>query len=112
MFISPWLIDSVFISAAPVMTIQFSLSDVILKDSGGYKTVFAGISNYVYAFHEHASLFSQTIVTSLGDMVVDVPLIIFFSLFMAMILNKKFTRKDFGNVQYFPSGYNEFRSHT
>lgn len=101
MFISPWLIGFLaFYIRCFVMTIQFSLSDVILKDSGGYKTVFAGISNYVYAFREHAS-FSQTLVTSLGDMVVDVPLIIFFSLFMAMILNKKFTGRTLVRAIFF-----------
>ena len=62
--------------------------------------MFAGISNYVYAFREHAS-FSLTLVTSLGDMVVDVPLIIFFSLFMAMILNKKFTGRTLVRAIFF-----------
>lgn len=43
----------------------------------------------MYEFTKHPQ-FSQTLVTSLQDILIDVPLIVFFSLFMALLLNKKF----------------------
>jgi ABC-type sugar transport system permease subunit len=43
----------------------------------------------MYIFTEHGT-FNQTLVNSMGEVVIDVPLIIFFSLLMAMILNTKF----------------------
>lgn len=92
LFISPWLIGFIlFYVRSLIMTVQFSLSEVSIDPTnGGYQLVFSGIKNYIYEFAEHAS-FSQTLVTSLEDILIDVPLIVFFSLFMAILLNKKFT---------------------
>jgi ABC-type sugar transport system permease subunit len=56
---------------------------------GGYALSWAGLENYRYAFTVHPT-FKQILTTSVMDMVIDVPLIIFFSLFMAMLLNKEF----------------------
>lgn len=91
LFISPWLIGFIiFYVRSLVQTVQFSLSDVSINaEGGGYQLAFVGIKNFIYEFTEHAN-FSQTLVTSLQDILIDVPLIIFFSLFMAMLLNKKF----------------------
>ncbi len=89
LFILPWVIGFVaFYIRSLILTVQFSLSDIVLEDRG-YSTAFAGLKNYLYIFTEHGS-FNQTLVESLGDIVIDVPLIIFFSLLMAMILNTKF----------------------
>lgn len=89
LFILPWLFGFVvFYIRSLVMTVQFSVSDITLEDKG-YATAFVGIKNYLYIFTEHGT-FNQTLVESLGDIVIDVPLIIFFSLLMAMILNTKF----------------------
>ena len=89
LFIMPWLIGFLYIyGRSLVMTVQFSLSEITLADKG-YATEFVGIDNFIYIFTSHAS-FNQTLVESLGDIVIDVPLIIFFSLLMAMILNTEF----------------------
>ncbi|MBE5962631.1 MAG: sugar ABC transporter permease [Lachnospiraceae bacterium] len=90
LFISPWLIGFlIFYARSLFMTIQFSMSDVAVKENGGYSLTFAGISNFKYALTAHGT-FKQVLTTSLGNMLVDVPLIIFFSLFMGVLLNKKF----------------------
>ena len=70
------------------MTVEFSLSDLTVLSTGGYNLEFVGLKNYYEAFFSHAS-FKQTLTTSIGNMVIDVPLIIFFSLFVAMMLNRK-----------------------
>jgi ABC-type sugar transport system permease subunit len=89
LFILPWLIGFiVFYVRSLVMTVQFSLSDIQISPSG-YTQAWNGITNYKYIFTEHGS-FNQTLVSSLGDIVIDVPLITFFSLLMAMLLNAKF----------------------
>lgn len=91
LFISPWLVGFLaFYIRSFVMTIQFALSEVSIDPAvGGYTTKFAGLENFIYEFTKHAT-FPQTLVTSLQDILIDVPLIIFFSLFMALLLNKKF----------------------
>lgn len=90
MFIVPWLIGFIiFYIRSIAMTIGFSFSDMSTQGTGGYTLSFAGLSNYIYAFRVHGS-FKQILTTSMMNMVIDVPLIIFFSLFMAMLLNRKF----------------------
>lgn len=90
MFILPWLVGFVvFYLRSLIMTAGFSLSDISVAVGGGYDQEFVGFSNYLYAFRVHGS-FKQTLTTSVGNMLVDVPLITFFSLLMAMLLNKKF----------------------
>lgn len=90
LFILPWLIGFIWFYARSLfMTIQFSLSNLTVNPGGGYTLDFVGIQNYIYAFRAHAS-YKQVLTTSLGNMLIDVPLITFFSLFMAMLLNRKF----------------------
>jgi ABC-type sugar transport system permease subunit len=91
LFISPWLIGFLlFYLRSLLMTINFSLStSEIIPGGGGYKLTYVGLENFAYAFTKHGT-FNKVFTTSLGDMLIDVPLIIFFSVFMALLLNKKF----------------------
>lgn len=90
LFILPWFIGfAIFYVRSLVMTGQFAFSDLTIIPTGGYTLDFAGLENFNYAFRVHGS-FKQTLTTSVMNMLVDVPLITFFSLFMAMLLNKKF----------------------
>lgn len=89
LFILPWLIGfALFYVRSLYQTVEFSLSSLTVLPAGGYELDFVGITNYITAFTGHGT-FKQTLTTSLMNMVVDVPLIIFFSLFVAMLLNKK-----------------------
>ncbi|BCN29634.1 carbohydrate ABC transporter permease [Anaeromicropila herbilytica] len=89
-FISPWLVGFiVFYLVSLIKTIQFSLCKVSVADTGGYALAFKGLSNFKYALFQDAD-FNQILVNSVIGMLVDMPLIIFFSLFMAILLNQKF----------------------
>ena len=50
---------------------------------------FTGLDNFKYALFQDPT-YNQILATSIRDIVIDVPLIIFFSLFIAMICNGKF----------------------
>lgn len=91
LFILPWLIGFlIFYVRSLVMTGQFALSNLTVDSiNGGYTLDFVGLDNFIYAFRVHGS-FKQVLTSSVLNMLVDVPLITFFSLFMAMLLNKKF----------------------
>ncbi len=90
LFITPWLIGFIwFYARSLLMTVQFSFSEMIVNPGGGYTLDFVWLDNFIYAFRAHAT-YKQILTTSLGNMLVDVPLITFFSLFMAMLLNRKF----------------------
>lgn len=89
-FILPWLIGFIwFYVRSLVMTVQFSFSEMTVNPGGGYTLNFVGLNNFIYAFRAHAT-YKQVLTTSIGNMLIDVPLITFFSLFMAMLLNRKF----------------------
>lgn len=89
-FILPWFIGfCIFYIKSLFMTIQFSLSDVAADAKTGYSATFTGLENLKYIFTQDAS-FNQTLLTSMRDIVIDVPLILTFSLLMAMLLNQKF----------------------
>ncbi len=91
LFISPWLIGFLFFYVRTLfLTCQFSLSELTMNlEGGGYSLKFVGLENFRYAFFEHGE-FKQVLTSSVMDMVIDVPLITFFSLFMALLLNQKF----------------------
>lgn len=90
LFILPWLIGfSFFYVYCLILNVRFSLSELSVGSGSGYEAAFVGLKNFVYAFRAHAT-FKQVLTTSVGDILIDVPLIIFFSLFVAMLLNRKF----------------------
>ncbi|MBQ3504538.1 MAG: sugar ABC transporter permease [Oscillospiraceae bacterium] len=91
LFILPWLVGfACFYVRSLFMTVQFSLSELTMDVvNGGYQLEFVGLENYLYAFTVHGT-FKQILTTSVMDMLIDVPLIIFFSLFMALMLNRSF----------------------
>lgn len=89
-FILPWFIGFIwFYARSMFMTMQFSFSEMTVNPGGGYTLKFVGLDNFIYAFRAHAT-YKQVLTTSIGNMLIDVPLIIFFSLFMALLLNRKF----------------------
>ncbi len=91
LFILPWLLGFIFFYVRSLfMTVQFSFSSLAVNEAGaGYNLTFVGWDNFRYAFFEDPD-FKQILTTSIFDMVIDVPLITFFSLFMALLLNRKF----------------------
>ncbi len=91
LFILPWFAGFlVFYVRSILLAGQFAFSELNMDAvNGGYSLTNAGWENFRYAFRVHGT-FKQILTTSVLDMLVDVPLITFFSLFMAILLNKKF----------------------
>jgi ABC-type sugar transport system permease subunit len=86
--ITPWLIGLVvFFLANLYRSVQFSFNSV--EVSVGIPLTPVGFANYQTIFLEHAT-FNRTLVESLIETVVSIPLILFFSLFVALLINRKF----------------------
>ncbi|MDE5802300.1 MAG: sugar ABC transporter permease [Lachnospiraceae bacterium] len=102
LFVLPWVVGFlVFYVRSLVMTGQFAFSNMTIDAlKGGYTLDFVGIENFRYAFTVHPS-FKQELTKSVMNMLIDVPLITFFSLFMAMLLNKKFPGRFFVRAIFF-----------
>ncbi|MBO4390692.1 MAG: sugar ABC transporter permease [Lachnospiraceae bacterium] len=91
LFISPWFIGFLlFYVRSLYLAGVFSLNKISLDlAQGGYSLEFIGLDNYIYAFTKHGT-FSQVLVSSVTDMLIDVPLITAFSLLIAIMLNSRF----------------------
>lgn len=72
-----------------VESIQYSFSEISINaKQGGMSLKNVGFDNYTYALFEDTS-FVPTLIGSLKDLLFDVPAIVIFSLFIAIILNGK-----------------------
>lgn len=90
LFILPWILGFlIFFLRNFIKTVQYSMSEVTIDPIAGYEVVYKGISNFKNALTVHAS-FNRMLAESMGNILIDVPLIIFFSLFVAILINKKF----------------------
>jgi ABC-type sugar transport system permease subunit len=99
-FIAPWLFGFIFLFATPlIQSFRFSMSKLTIV-SGGYQLDFVGWSNFKYALFEDAS-FNRLLTEAVGAMAVNVPLILFFSLFSATLLNQKFRGRSLARAMFF-----------
>jgi len=91
LFISPWLIGVVFFFFLNlIQSAIFSFNNLIIDQVyGGYELYFVGMRHYYDIFFIDGT-FTRTLFESIGAMLLNVPLIIFFSLFMAILLNRAF----------------------
>ncbi|MCL2029965.1 MAG: sugar ABC transporter permease [Oscillospiraceae bacterium] len=86
-----------------VTTVRMSLSEVTVGVAEGVRGMsmqWNDFFNYIRAFSQHAT-FKQDLTSSLLNMLIDLPLIIFFSLFMALFLNQKFRGRTVARAIFF-----------
>ena len=99
-FILPWLLGFLFLFAMPlVQSVKFSFNELIIAP-GGYELVNVGWKNFNDALFVDAN-FNRILTDSVAAMLVDVPLILFFSLFAATLLNQKFKGRGFARAVFF-----------
>jgi ABC-type sugar transport system permease subunit len=91
LFIFPWLVGITWFFLGNFgRSLLFSFSDVnIDREVGGLTTTWIGLGNYYNIFREHSG-YMRTMFESVLELFASVPLIIFFSLFMAILLNRQF----------------------
>jgi len=95
LFVSIWVIGFIFFFLLPFLqSVRYSFSDIVLNPNGGDTLNFIGWKNYIKAFTTDAE-FLPAVFSSLGAMLYQVPIIVLFSLFVAIILNQKFVGRTF-----------------
>ncbi len=88
-FIAPFLIGFLLLYLPIIVeSIQFSFNSIKILPGGGYNLNWVGFENYSYALFESTD-FVQTLVTSIGQLLFNVPAVVVFSLFVAVLLNQK-----------------------
>lgn len=89
LFIAPFLIGFFLIYLPMIVeSITFSFNEIVIQPGGGYFLRFVGFENYSYALFTDPD-FVTTLLGSVKDLVFNVPAIVIFSLFMAVLLNQK-----------------------
>jgi len=89
MFSLPFILGFIFLYMVPlVSSIIYSFSKVSI-DETGINTTLIGFDNFTYAFTKDAD-FVKKLTSSLTTTLYQIPLIILFSLFIALMLNHKF----------------------
>lgn len=99
-FLIPWLIGVVTFYMRPLISsLYYSFSDVFLTVNG-LNVQFLGIDNYSRLFLEDAE-FSRRLITTVGSTLYRLPLVLVFSIFIAILLNNKFRGRLFFRGVFF-----------
>jgi len=100
LYVLPWLLGFIFFFLIPLISsLRYSFSK-ITANAQGMIIEFVGIKNYVEALTINTS-FNRTLTESIINMVVNVPLIVIFSLFLAVLLNQKFFGRSVARAVFF-----------
>ncbi len=88
-FVLPFLIGILFLYLPIVLdSIWFSFNTIKTVKGGGFSLTFAGLDYYEQAFFSDTD-FVKTLVSGIKQLIFDVPAIVIFSLFIAVVLNQK-----------------------
>ncbi len=89
LFVLPFVIGFIAIYLPVILdSLKYSFCSLKIIPGGGYELTFVGFENYQKALFEDPS-FVQILLAGLKQLVLDVPAIVIFSLFMAVLLNGK-----------------------
>ncbi len=88
MFVLPWFLGFLMFFAIPCLrSLQFSFSKVSVFEQ--FKCTWIGLANYKEVLASEATFF-RALTATLSDFAVNVPIVLIFSLFVAVLLNRKF----------------------
>lgn len=90
LFILPWFIGfATYYVRSLILTAKFSVSYIDFAKTGGYTLKYIGLENFKTALLVNPN-FNESLVNSINKIITEFPFVIFFSLFIAILLNKKF----------------------
>lgn len=90
MFIGIWVLGFIVFMVYPLLTsIYYSLNEVRFT-ANGIRTTFVGLDNYLKIFQiEQGFVFVESLTGFLQQMVLQIPVIVVFSILIALLLNQK-----------------------
>ncbi|URN94948.1 MAG: sugar ABC transporter permease [Candidatus Pristimantibacillus lignocellulolyticus] len=99
-FIGPWLIGFLFLYLTPlIQSVKFSFTKLEIQPEG-YSLLSVGWENFRNAVFVDAN-FNRILTSSVWEMILSVPMILFFSLFSATLLNQKFRGRTLTRAIFF-----------
>ena len=100
LFIAPWIVGYAVFTLWPMAYSLYLSFHNVRVTPRGIRTAAVGWDNYRYAFLTDTQ-FVEELVLYLGDMVLHVPIIIVFSLIIALLINQKIKGKGFFRTIFF-----------
>ena len=105
-FVSPFLIGFVAFFLVPLVnTVYYSLNTVGVGEQGGMTFEWNGIQNYIDLFQTEVTASNTTMLRLFTEenttMLISLPLIVVFSLFMALLANRKFKGRAIVRLLFF-----------
>ncbi len=103
LFVLPFVIGFLVIYLPVIIdSIRYSFCEIKTLQGGGFRLNFVGLENYKEALTEDPD-FVRILISGIKQLVFDIPAIVIFSLFMAVLLNKKmFGRAAFRAIFFVP----------
>ena len=101
LFILPWIIGFVFLFARPLATSIFYAFQKVSFTPSGIKTTFIGWENFIYKFRDDIYFQGRWFTPGVTSFLYEVPLVVIFSLFVAIILNQKFRGRTLARAMFF-----------
>ncbi len=103
-FLTPWVLGFIFLFAVPFFeSLRYSFYELTPK-SGEIIKDFIGFENYYYAFNEHVirnTSFKVELINTTMDAMINLPVLLIFSLFIAVMLNMEFKGRSFVRAIFF-----------
>lgn len=101
LFISPFVIGFVVFMLVPLFqSLWYSLCDTVIE-LGGLSTSWNNFGNYYEAFYGKTTAFPGELLKAVEDILWQTPVIVIFSMFIAIILNQKFRGRVFARAVFF-----------
>ena len=100
-FSLPVIFGLIVMFIIPLMqSLYMAFSSVSIIQQEGFSFKFTGLENFKYAFTENAE-YSKGFVTALLNMLKTVPVVLFMSIFCAMLINSEFRGRAIARVIFF-----------
>ena len=100
-FVAPFVVGFLLIYLPVIVeSITYTFCEVKALGNGVYETSFIGLDNYSEALFADAK-FVPTLLSGLQTLALNIPMIVIFSLFMAVILNQKMVGRTFFRAVFF-----------
>ncbi|NLZ47069.1 MAG: sugar ABC transporter permease [Clostridiales bacterium] len=99
-FIGLWLIGTIYFFILPTINSLIYSFNKTAPKTGYMEKTFIGLENYVNAVVNDSN-YTQNLTSVLGEVALKTPLIIIFSIFVAIILNQKFKGRTFARAVFF-----------
>ena len=101
LFIVPWFFGFIFLFARPLVTSVYYAFNRVTITPGGIVTTFYGLDNFFFPFRNDINFFRFYFGADIMNFAYEVPIIIIFSMFVAVILNQKFVGRTFSRAVFF-----------